>query len=247
MNNIYIVLDQTSHPGNIGASARAMRTMGMENLRLVKPKHFPHLDAIAQASGALAVLEQAQVFDDLSAALADVQVVLGTSARNRDFPWPVLTPRQAAAKICDEFSAQRIAILFGTERYGLSNQALERCHYFIQIPTIADFSSLNLAQAVQVLCYEIYQYMLLTTEDQQCMRSVETLQPLPTIAAMDAFYVHLQDVLERIDFLNPAAPRLLMRRLKRLCHRAQLESAELQMLRGMLTTIMRALPEVKDE
>lgn len=236
-HNLCIVLDQTSHPGNIGAAARAMRTMGIQALRLVNPKRFPHADATAQASGALDVLEQAQIFDDVASAMADVQVVFGTSARVRDFPWPVVTPRIAAAKIASEYKHSRVAILFGTERYGLSNQALECCHYLIQIPTASDFSSLNLAQAVQVICYEIYQHMQLTERT----GSETTQLELPNMAAMDAFYAHLQSVLEQIEFLNPAAPRLLMRRLKRLCHRAQLEHSELQILRGMLTAISRAV------
>ena len=232
MFNIYIILLQTSHPGNIGATARAMRTMGLHHLRLVQPKKFPHPDAIAQASGALDVLEQAQVFEDVDQAIADCHLILGTSARHRDFPWPVLTPREAALKVSTEKASKNIAILFGTERYGLSNEDLEHCHFLIQIPTVEQFSSLNLAQAVQVISYEIFQAQLTSK-----VSSHPASLPLATASQMNALYLHLEEVLKQIKFLDPDSPRLLMRRLKRLGHRLELETSEVQILRGMLKAI----------
>lgn len=232
-SNIQIVLHSPSHPGNIGAAARAMRVMGISALRLVNPKAFPHAQAVAQASGALDVLENTQVFSELSAAIADCQVVFGTSARERDFPWPVLTPRKMAEKIQHEHSTHKVAIIFGTERYGLANEDLEHCHYIIQIPTRDDYRSLNLAQAVQIICYEIFQQSHTHIEKQKSV--------FAKIGEVQSFYQHLDTVLQQVQFLDPKAPRLLMRRLKRMFHRIQLETEEVQILRGILSSIQKQI------
>ncbi len=233
LNHIRIVLVETSHPGNIGATARAMMTMGLQRLTLVNPKRFPHAQAVARASGALSILEQAHVVPDLATAIADCELVVGTSARSRDFPWPVFSPRQFAEKMQQDDVGKQCAVIFGRERSGLTNDECNLCHYLVQIPTVQNFSSLNIAQAVQLICYEL----------SIALTPIATAQPkqqaLATAAECTGFYQQLKEALTHTEFLDPKAPRLLMQRLIRLFNRAHLEKTEVQILRGICTEIMQ--------
>jgi len=235
LNNIRIVLIETSHPGNIGAAARAMKTMGLKHLYLVDPKLFPHQKANEMASSAVDVLENAVVVKNLAAAIADCHLVVGTSTRARTIPWPMLSPRLLAEKIREESGVMQTAILFGREQSGLTNEELHRCHFHVQIPTHADYSSLNIAAAVQVIAYELHLASLLESQ------TVEWDYPLATAKELDGFYTHLEKVLIEIDFLNPKAPRQLMTRLRRLFGRARLDAMEINILRGILGAVDNGL------
>ncbi len=231
LNAIRIVLIETSHPGNIGSVARAMKTMGLKNLYLVNPLLFPHQKANEMAASAIEVLENAKVVKNLDEALADCHLIIGTSTRSRTIPWPLLLPRQMAEKIREGSGAMQTAILFGREQSGLTNEELHRCHYHVQIPSHPDYSSLNIAAAVQVITYELYLASL--TEPP----SLEWDYPLATTQEMEGFYAHLEKVLIELDFLNPKAPRQLMTRLRRLFNRTALDGMEINILRGVLGAV----------
>lgn len=223
-----IVLVNTSHPGNIGAAARAMKTMGLSSLYLVAPKLFPHVKADEMASGALDVLGNAKVVAHLDEAIADCQLIAGTSARHRTIPWPLMTPREFVEKSPHVF--HKTAILFGREQSGLTNEELQRCHVHIHIPCNSEYSSLNLAAAVQIIAYEL-----------QIAKNTE-LKPewdyeLATQEQMQLFYAQLEQLLIQIGFLKPEAPRQLMTRLRRLFNRAQVDSMEMNILRGILSAV----------
>ena len=232
--SIRIVLVGTTHPGNIGAVARAMKNMGVSDLALVEPRHFPHKDATARASGAVDVLNNATVVDSLGEAVADCVYTVGASARSRAIGWPTLEPRECAAKLIEESRAGPVAAVFGPEKYGLTNEHLDLCDALLTIPTNPDFSSLNLAMAVQVLTYEL---RAAGVDDAQ--PHYEPDAPLATNADMEHFYAHLEDVLRDIRFLDPDNPRHLMRRLRRLFIRARPDQNEVNILRGILTAVDR--------
>lgn len=232
LNRIRIVLVNTSHPGNIGSVARAMKTMGLGQLYLVTPQHFPHQKAREMAVGATDILTQAIVMDSLDSAIADCALVIGTSARSRSIPWPLLTPRAMAMKVSQEAISSQVAIVFGCEQSGLTNEELQRCHLHIQIPTNPDYPSLNLAAAVQVIAYELRLASLDGTESTQNWD-----YRFATTDEMEKFFLHLQNVLIEIDFLKMNAPRRLMTRLRRLFSRARLDMMEVNMLRGILTAV----------
>lgn len=239
LSNFKVVLVETSHPGNIGAVARAMKNMQMDQLRLVNPKFFPHADATSRASGADDVLRTAQVFSDLPAALADCQIVLGASARDRTISWPAVTARECAEKWVvplhkqpeTELERPNIALVFGRENSGLKNHELDLCHYLLRIPCNEEYSSLNLAAAVQVVSYELFQ-----ASGKETVSTIGDLHevPLATAEQMEAFYVHLQQTIADIGFLHPERSKSIMRRLRRIYNRAQLDSKELDILRGIL-------------
>lgn len=233
--NIEIVLVNTTHPGNIGGVARAMKNMGLSRLCLVAPKQFPDPQAEWRAASALDVLEQARVVSTLDEALADSQFIVGTSARDRRIPWPLLDPRGCAARIGELTDAgERISILFGREDRGLTNDELKRCNLHLHIPSAPEYSSLNLAMAVQIVCYEV---RMLAVADSLPVTSDEQWDtPFATAANMERFYAHLEETLVDIDFLDPAAPRQLMPRLRRLYSRVRLDAMELNILRGILTS-----------
>jgi tRNA (cytidine32/uridine32-2'-O)-methyltransferase len=231
-DRIRFVLVRTSHPGNIGAAARAIRTMGLHRLALVAPHAFPSAEAIALASGANDVLENALIAPDLSAAIADCQLVLGATARRRDVPMEEIDAREAAARVLAAADAGReVALVFGNERTGLENDEIKRCHAAVLIPSDPAFPSLNLAQAVQVLAYEVR------------MAALAGASPLPeqkadppaSSAELDAFFEHLERALETIDFHKGRSPRTIMLRLRRLYLRAQPDQRELRILHGILT------------
>lgn len=233
LDNIRIVLVNTTHPGNIGGAARAMKNMGLSRLYLVEPRQFPHEQAGWRAASAGDVLEQAVVTSSLDEAIADCQFVVGTSARGRRIPWPLLDPRQCASRMATVSKAERVAVLFGREDRGLTNDELKLCNLHLNIPTSEEYSSLNLAMAVQVVCYELR--MLLDEPRLPASEDDEWDTPFTTRENMERFYVHLEETLTDIEFLDPAAPRQLMVRLRRLFSRVRLDEMELNILRGILT------------
>lgn len=234
LTDVRIVLVRPTHPGNVGAAARAMKTMSLENLWLVAPLRFPGPEASAMAAGAEDVLDRAQVVDSLDAALADCHTVYGTSARSRRIGWPTLDPREAAQRLTTAAQQGPAALLFGQERTGLTNAELDRCQALIQIPANPAYSSLNIASAVQILAYELSRAAASTSE------TPRVTDPLATQAELQRLYRHLEDVLVRLEFLDPANPRLLMRRLVRLFNRASPDQNEVNILRGILTAVERS-------
>ncbi|QXP85880.1 RNA methyltransferase [Methylococcus sp. Mc7] len=229
LSDIRIVLVETTHPGNIGGVARAMKNMGLSDLALVSPKIFPSEQATARASGADDLLAGARVVGSLEDAIADCQVVIGASARLRTIAWPELDPRTAAAKIAGLPEGTATAIVFGREHSGLTNEELERCHYLLHIAANPEFSSLNLACAVQVVAYELY----LAAGQGSSGRSGAALADGEQMAS---FFDHLERTLYDIRFLHQrrSSPSI-MRRLRRIFNSAQIEAQEIHLLRGILT------------
>ncbi len=242
LSNIRIVLVHPTHPGNIGATARAMKNMGLKRICLVAPINFPHADANARAAGADDVLENARLFDTLEQALTGCRLVVGTSARPRTITWPSLDPKVAAAKAVTEAALGEVALVFGAERTGLTNEQLDRCHYLVHIPADPEFSSLNLASAVQIMAYETW----CAAADSAAHRRdaidgvMEGSVPLANSDDLERFYMHMEEVLVQIGFLDRANPRKLMRRLMRLFNRSRLDSNELNILRGILTAVQQS-------
>jgi TrmH family RNA methyltransferase len=230
LNDIRIVLVETSHPGNIGAAARAMKTMGLSQLVLVAPKYHSHPEATALASNAPDLLEQAQVCGTLAEALAGCTLVMATSARPRHHNWQVATPRECAAEVARLPPGETAAIVFGRERYGLTNDELGLCQRLVQIPANPDYPVLNLAAAVQLLAYEL-RLALQQPADQPL------LEPGVGNDAMEDFYAHLERVILRTGFLDPGNPRQLMRRLRCLFNRARPDANEYNILRGILASV----------
>ena len=235
-NQINVVLVEPSHPGNIGAAARAAKTMGVENLVLVNPKTYPDPQATIRATKAADVLERAVVCNSLREAIGHCTFVVGTSARARGLPCPELAPRQLGTRIWQELRHGSVAIVFGRENSGLSNQELDLCQYVTTIPCSWDFGSLNLAAAVQVICYEIFMATL-----NEVPARLGEVDDLATSAELERFFKHLQEVLLSIDFLDAKQPALLMRRLRHLYHRTRLTQVEVNILRGILSSTQRAL------
>jgi tRNA (cytidine32/uridine32-2'-O)-methyltransferase len=231
LSNIHIVLVGTTHPGNIGAVARAMKNMQMTNLRLVAPKIFPSADATSRASGADDILARARVCDTLREAIADCQVVFGASARSRTISWPELTPRHCAAEIFAKHPDENIAIVFGREHSGLTNEELDMCRYLLHIPCNPAFSSLNLAAAVQIVCYELF---IAAGNHERKAIGDRGECPLATAEQMESFYDHLHQTLIDIDFTQSDQSRSIMRRLRRIYNRIELDTKEVDILRGIL-------------
>ncbi len=228
--NIRIVLVETSHPGNIGAIARAMKNMALSQLYLVKPKIFPSADATARASGADDILASAVICDTLTEAVADCEIVMGASARDRTIGWPTLVAKQCAEQALKDAQTNQVALVFGRENSGLTNAELDCCQYLIRIPCNKDFSSLNLAAAVQVFTYELF-----AKANQQTEKEVLSApEPLATSAQIEGFYQHLQETLTAIDFIQSGQSNSVMRRLRRLYSRSRLSTREVDILRGIL-------------
>jgi len=232
--SIRIVLVGTTHPGNIGAVARAMKNMGLSDLALVNPRSFPHEDATVRASGATDVLDAAKVVATLADALTDCVYVAGASARSRAISWPSIGPRDCAERMLREASGGKVAAVFGPEKAGLDNDDLALCHTLLSIPTNPEFSSLNLAMAVQVLTYELRMASTLDSGP-----GFENDVPPATGEEMENFYAHLEQVFLDTGFLKPDNPRFLMRRMRRLFIRARPDKNEANILRGFLTAIDR--------
>lgn len=237
LSNIRIILLNTTHPGNIGGVARAMKNMCLDNLVLVSPCEFPDDAAMARAAGADDVLNRAQVCATLDEALETCRLVVGTSARSRTIAWPILTPPAAAQRLVAEAVAAPVALLFGPERTGLTNEQLDRCHYLVSIPANPEFSSLNLACAVQVMAYELWLAAGGSKEG-----AGDDTSPLASADDVQRLYRHMEEVLVQIQFLDLENPRRLMRRLTRLYNRARLDNNELNILRGILTAVQQGWP-----
>jgi len=235
LEKIRIILIQTSHPGNIGSAARAMKTMGLTDLYLVSPLQFPHVKANEMASGALDILANAKVVDTMDKAMEGCDLICGTSARSRSLAWPLLTPRALADKIRLAPSYHSIGIIFGRENSGLTNEELQRCHFHVQIPSHPDYGSLNLGAAVQVIAYELRVASL--------MKATLGIQEEKYAVAQELqlFYEHLERVLVALDFLNPEAPKRLLPRLRRLFNRAEPDFTEINILRGILTAVEKSI------
>lgn len=245
LDNIRIVLVNTSHPGNIGGVARAMKNMGLSRLYLVAPRQYPDEQAAWRAASAQDVLDKAVVTDTLEEAIGDCQFVVGTSARERRIPWPLLDPRSSAGKIAELSSREQVAVLFGREDRGLTNEELKQCNLHMTIPTSDDYSSLNLAMAVQIVCYELR--VLIGSDQDPAREDDEWDAPFSTRENMERFFVHLEQTLTDIEFLDPAAPRQLMSRLRRLYSRVRLDEMELNILRGILTETQKWVRRARDK
>lgn len=231
-DKIRIVLVEPSHPGNIGAAARAMKTMCLDTLVLVNPLRFPHADANARASGALDILKNARVVASLDEALRGCVFVAGTSARKRELGPPVLPPRDCALRLLS-VPEQDVAVVFGRERTGLTNEELDRCQVLVHIPANPEYSSLNLAAAVQLVCYEI----LLARTSAVSVDARDS--PLATADELEGLFAHLETAARDSGFFNPAHSTQLMRRLRHLFSRAELDRNEVNILRGLLKALQR--------
>lgn len=232
------VLVETSRPGNIGAAARAIKTMGFSELVLVNPRFADAIrqdEAIAFASGAQDVMEGARIVGSITEALADCNFAAAVTARLREFSPPVVAPRALAAQLAGD-AGLNAALVFGNERFGLPNDVVERCNVLINIPANPEYSSLNLAQAVQVLAYEC---RVAACGDGQQVTDIGFQGDAAGIAQIDGMYQHLEQALVAIDFLDPANPKKLMSRLKRLFSRTQLETEEVNILRGIAKQILQ--------
>lgn len=253
LGRVVVVLVQTSHPGNIGAAARAMKTMGLSRLRLVAPKRFPAAEATERATGADDLLEAAERYDSLRAALADVSWAVATSARDRHLGWPTRTPEACAAEVIGRGSAGDVALVFGRERSGLTNEELDCCQALVKIPTAENYRSLNLAAAVQLLAYLVRREALSESGAVPAPGAAPSSGPdrlsgavsgrtndLATPEELEGLYRHFETSLTALGFYDPTQPKLMMRRLRRLFARAGIERSELNLLRGILGSAQMA-------
>jgi TrmH family RNA methyltransferase len=247
LKQVRVVLVEPSHPGNIGAAARAMKTMGLERLVLVRPAGYPSAEATARASRADDILYHARRVDSLIEAVADCALILGTSARERHLAWPELAPRDAARQAAAAAARAPVALVFGREHSGLTNAELDHCSYLVRIPTSPAYSSLNLAAAVQVLAYELRLAALEcapgTVDREHGARPGE----LVSAGEMDGLLRHLERTATAVGFLHPARPGRFLRRMRRLFQRAGLERTEMQILRGLLRAVDQAGPNAGSE
>lgn len=255
-SNLVSILASPSHPGNIGAVARSLKTMGLLSCRLVSPDDYPSPIASARASGALDVLNNASLYETFDEAIADCRIVVGTSARLRSLTYPHVTPRQIAPLLIEEAEKGRVAICYGREECGLLNEQLARCHYHIQIPANPVYSSLNLGSAVQVMSYELRQAFL----ERQGRLGIESKEPWPPTYNLDRFGCeswdeepatsreveglinHFERATRHTGFLDPKNPMLGMARLRRLFNRARVDRVEINILRGILNSIEKMDP-----
>jgi tRNA/rRNA methyltransferase len=235
LKNIRIVLCGTTHPGNIGASARAMKTMGLARLYLVAPQRYPDPEAVWRASRATNVLANAVVCATLDEALAGVVFAVACSARSREIAVPEVAAREAAKQVVEAARSQETALVFGNETYGLTTEEVNRCRLLATIPAASDYSSLNLAAAVQVFAYELR----MTAMGEEAARSAERPRELASHEEVEGFYEHLERTMVELGFLDPEHPKKLMPRLRRLFARAQLEREEVNILRGILKSFRR--------
>lgn len=234
LNSIRIVLIQTSHPGNIGSAARAMKTMGLTQLYLVRPRSFPDEAATYMSAHATDILDQAVVVETLDEALAGCALVIGASARFRSLPWPLITPREAADLSIKAAVSAPVALIFGNEQSGLATEELQRCQYHVNIPANPEYSSLNLASSVQVLSYECRMSALGDAPFSQ-----EAIDVPATDKELQHFFVHLEETLRELNFLKNTCPRKMMQRMRRLYSRVVLERREVRLLRGMFSAMTR--------
>ena len=238
LDRVRVVLVDTSHPGNIGAAARAMLAMGLEHLSLVRPRRFPCAEATARAAGADGLLYEAAIFDSLNEALADCVWVVGTTVRSRHLELPRLTPRGFAARAVEEAGHGQVALVFGREQTGLSNDELDQCQAVASIPVNPQFGSLNLAAAVQVFAYELRLAFIEDAPGQPSSQADDSGAAV-TAAELEGLYDHLERALVDIGYYDPDKPKLLMRRLRRIYGRARPDRAEVNILRGILAATQR--------
>lgn len=248
LSHVRIVMVNTTLPANIGSALRAMKTMGLSKLVLVAPKTYPHPNIDALAAGATDLIEQIEIVETLADAIKDCHLVFGTSARSRTIPWPLLDARPAAEKSISAVvnDQQEVAVVFGREDRGLTNEELAMANYHVTIPVNTDYGVLNVAQAIQVICYEMRMATLAAVksgEDEAATMPVtdtESMQwdePLVTHEQMEQFYPHIEKMLAEIEFLDPKNPRLLPLRLRRLFGRIQLDRMEYHLLRGIFSRV----------
>ncbi|KFB68270.1 RNA methyltransferase [Candidatus Accumulibacter vicinus] len=243
LDRVRVVLSHTSHPGNIGAAARAMKTMGLSRLLLVNPKHFPDDQALARAAGAGGLLVTAEVYTSIDAALADCVFTCAISARQRNLGPPPLPARSAAAEILARADEGEVALLFGNETAGLSNAEVQRCQRTVFIPANPEYTSLNLAAAVQLLCYEL-RLAAFDGYPPVLSKAVPFASPPASHQDVQRFFEHLERVMVSSGFLDPLRPRRLLPKLRRLFGRVELERDEINILRGLLDAVER--PVAKD-
>jgi tRNA (cytidine32/uridine32-2'-O)-methyltransferase len=252
LERVRIVMVETTHPGNVGAAARAMKVMGLSDLRLVSPEQYPSAEATARASGAADVLENARVCASLDEALEGATLVVGTSARQRRIPWPCITARQLAGQVASESDEAEIAILFGREARGLTNDELRRCNLHVTIPTEREYGVLNVSAAIQLICYELRQGVFGDEPDLPAARSRREAMPLPdvpwdeppaTANETEQFLEHLERVMRATGFLHTDHAGQAMTRLRRLFLRARPDKMEISILRGVLVSMEKNLPE----
>jgi tRNA (cytidine32/uridine32-2'-O)-methyltransferase len=246
LESVKVVLMGTSHPGNIGAVARAIKNMGITRLALVAPRAMPDDSSFGRAAGAADILDSLQVFDSLQSAVAGCSLVVGASARNRKIPWPVMNPRDCAGEICRIATSSPVAVVFGREDRGLTNEELQQCNFHVHIPSNPEFSSLNLAMAVQVVCYEIRLKYLEMLEDSKSRPHLSSIRGATdagwgerpaTAEELESFFEHLEHTIIGTGFLDPQNPRQLMSRLRRLFMRSLMDKVEINILRGILTSV----------
>lgn len=237
LQNIRIVLVETSHTGNMGSVARAMKTMGLTNLYLVNPLLRPDSQAISLAAGASDLIGHATIVETLDEAIAGCSLVIGTSARSRSLPWPMLDARECGIKSVEEAQRAPVALVFGRERVGLHNDELQKCHYHVAIPANPDYSSLNLAMAVQTISYEVRMAWL--AAQKQPVDSQPGESPYPLVDDLERFYQHLETMMSESGFIRQGNPGQVMSKLRRLFTRARPERDELNILRGMLSSLQK--------
>ena len=245
LQNIRIVLVETSHTGNIGSVARAMKTMGLTNLYLVNPLVKPDSQAISLAAGASDVIGEAKIVDSLDEAIAGCSLVVGTSARSRSLPWPMLDARECGVKSVEEGQQAPVALVFGRERVGLTNEELQKCHYHVAIQANPEYSSLNLAMAVQIIAYEVRMAWLQSQEQASPAPKYEE-SPYPLVDDLERFYQHMEQMMLNSGFIREANPGQVMSKLRRLYTRARPERDELNILRGMLSSFEKRKNEKKE-
>ena len=236
MADVRIVLVEPSHPGNVGGAARAMKTMGLDSLYLVRPGRFPDPQADWRAARAVDVLASAKVVDSLDDAIGDCVLAVGTSTRSRRIPLPLADAETVATRLATEYSGQPVAILFGRETSGLTNEELQRCQLHLSIPASPEYPSLNLAMSVQIICYELFK----ARPAPRVPAAASADAALASLEEVEGFLAHFETVLRHIDFLKPTAPRQAMTRLRRMFGRIRLEQSEVGMLRGILTHIQNS-------
>lgn len=239
LDQIRIVLVNTSHTGNMGSAARAMKTMGLSQMVLVDPQAQPDDNAYALAAGASDLLANARIVSTLDEAIADCGLVIGTSARSRTLSWPMLDPREAGEKLVTEGMQHPVALVFGRERTGLTNDELQKCHYHVAIAANPEYSSLNLAMAVQTLCYEVRMHWL----QQEQVGENDMAVDYPSAEQLEGFYQHLEQTLLKTGFIADDHPGQVMSKLRRLFNRARPEAVELNILRGILTSVQKPRPQ----
>ncbi|EGQ9319792.1 tRNA (cytosine(32)/uridine(32)-2'-O)-methyltransferase TrmJ [Vibrio cholerae] len=238
LERVKVVLVGTTHSGNIGSAARAMKVMGLSQMVLVDPQCQVDAQAIALAAGASEIALNAQIYPTLEAAVADCGLVVGTSARSRTLEWPMLEPRECGEKLISEAKLHSVAMVFGRERTGLTNDELQLCHYHVCVPANPEYSSLNLAMAVQLLSYEVRMAYLAL---QQSSQSSTLQEEYPRHQELERFYAHLEQVIMQTEFISAQQPGQVMNKLRRMFTRARPEAQEINILRGILTSVQKSI------